>query len=261
MASGRVPSTLDVVVFVVVLVMVELSEAVKTFAVWAFEGKQCLSVEQRERYWSVWHWCTCLCHGCFREVTEFLHRSHGEVREGSRGTFSRLWSGRLPQAARRGNSERPAGVGGWRPVVAGVGSGLARLRLGFVGERQLEQHGALASLVDEVGLGLVVILSDLRYDRNGRAGDPAVAGQACGPDSILADCYERMIPRGCLGGGRGIVVAEWNRPFAVCYRRRSVDGAGWRPPGVLERGGLAGRQDGRLGPEKLCLAGVSGRNE
>ena len=78
---------MDVVVFVVVLVMVELSEAVKTFAVWAFEGKQCLSVEQRERYWSVWHWCTCLCHGCFREVTEFLHRSHGEVREGSRGTF------------------------------------------------------------------------------------------------------------------------------------------------------------------------------
>ena len=43
-------------------------------------------------------------------------------------------------------------------VVAGAASAFSCFRLGLIVERDLAQHDALASLVDEVGPALVVIL-------------------------------------------------------------------------------------------------------
>ena len=59
--------------------------------------------------------------------------------------------------------------------------------LGFIVERELAQHGALAALVDEVGSRLVVVFSDGRHDGDHLSADPAVAGQADAPHSVLAD--------------------------------------------------------------------------
>ena len=58
---------------------------------------------------------------------------------------------------------------------------------GFIVERDLEQHGALAAFMDEVSPGLVVILSDGRHDGDGRSADSTVAGQVGAAYSVPAD--------------------------------------------------------------------------
>ena len=116
-------------------------------------------------------------------------------------------------------------------VVAGAASASSCFRLGFIVERQVAQHGALASLVDEVSPGLVLILSDGRHDYDGRSADPAVAGQAGAAHSVLADRHGLDFLRGLSGNRTGAM----ERPLDCLMVEIPADGAG-AFPGLLWRG-------------------------
>ena len=114
-------------------------------------------------------------------------------------------------------------------VVAGAASASSCFWFGFAIERQVEQHDALASLVDEVGPGLVLILSDSRHDYDGRSTDPAVAGQAGAAHSVLADRHGLDFLRVLSGNRTGVT----ERPSDYLMVEIPADGAG----ASLGRGG------------------------
>ena len=130
-------------------------------------------------------------------------RARIRVLESRRGPVTAPGQNSPPAALEASRGPRGAGIRGvlWRlrlaTVVAGAASAFSCFWLGFGVERHLAQHGALASLMHEVGPGLVVILPDGCHDRDGRSADPAVAGQAGAAHSVPADGHGLDSFAGC----------------------------------------------------------------
>ena len=101
----------------------------------------------------------------------------------------------LPWAARLGNSRCPVA---FATVVAGAASACSCFRCRCGVERQVDQHVALATFVDQVGPGLVVVFPDGRHDGDGGSADPAVAGPAGAAHPVWL-VFLRVVPGTCTG--------------------------------------------------------------
>ena len=154
-----------------------------------------------------------------------LRWSHGEALRLCRWTFP----------VRDLQGPRGAGI---RGAVWLVASASCCFRLGCVVERQVEQLGALAALMYEIGLGLMVVFPDGCHDGDGGSADSTVAGQALAglpprvvrnphgshgealgqPDGKYPPGGAGASPGRCGAGIRGAGVPQGDRP-PRCLRR------------------------------------------
>ncbi len=152
---------------------------------------------------------------------------------------------------RAGATERPSGGAGGHFLVCGlqglqgprgagirdavwpVASASCCFRCGCVVEWQVEQHGALATLVDEVGPGLVVVFSDGCHD-----GDDL---------SITASSHlgSRRCPKPPSRPRRSCCAGHWPPDSTGRYHGRSARPSGGSPPAT---GGGAPRVSSPFAP-------------
>ena len=190
-------------------------------------------------------------------MPQFLRWSHGEALE----CLGRIYAPAVLEPP-RGRCDAGIRCAAWSmaSVVSGAASASSCFWIRFAIERQVEQHGALASLVDEVGPGLVVILPDGRHDRHGRSADPAVAGQAGAAHSVLADRHGLDFFRG-LSGNRTGVTERLSDCLMVNFRRGVLElprGAVAREFGALESRKATGRPVVGGGRQKSVVSPASG---